>query len=311
MHPAYSVIVFTTASGAGYGLMFWLAIAALNGAVPDGWAGLSALTLALALFTAGLLSSTFHLGHPERAWRAFSQWRSSWLSREGVAAVATYVPAGLWWLSMATGVGGDAVPVLAGLSAVGAVVTVWCTGMIYACLRTVPEWHRDEVAPIYLLLAASTGALLLALILSMVPGGAPVWLLVAAVISLAAAGAMKLRYWSAIDAEPAPYTTEQATGLGGLGTVRTLDPPHTAPNFVMREMGYRVARKHADRLRGYTKIALFLAPVVLIAAALAVPGIPVLFAVLAVASAALGIVMERWLFFAEARHISMLFYQGK
>jgi len=87
MHPAYSVIFFTTASGAGYGLLFWLSLAHLIGRGPGNEASVLALILATVLVTAGLLSSTFHLGRPERAWRAFSQWRSSWLSREGVVAV--------------------------------------------------------------------------------------------------------------------------------------------------------------------------------------------------------------------------------
>ena len=77
MHPAYSVIVFTCASGAGYGLLIWLALAGVVG----GWTarapglGLAGFGLAFALITIGLLSSTAHLGRPERAWRAFSQWR--------------------------------------------------------------------------------------------------------------------------------------------------------------------------------------------------------------------------------------------
>src|SRR5882672_450227 len=96
MHPAYSVILFTTASGAGYGLLVWLAAAVLLDLVPaERWLGLTGFGLAFALITAGLLSSTAHLGRPERAWRAFSQWRTSWLSREGVLAVFTYLPAGL------------------------------------------------------------------------------------------------------------------------------------------------------------------------------------------------------------------------
>src|ERR1041384_8331906 len=102
MHPAYSVILFTTASGAGYGLLIGLAIAVALNAVPRAaLLGFSGLGIALALITAGLLSSTFHLGRPERAWRAFSQWKTSWLSREGIAALFTYIPAavlGLGWV---------------------------------------------------------------------------------------------------------------------------------------------------------------------------------------------------------------------
>ena len=99
MNPAYSVILFTTASGAGYGLMVWLALAVLFGSVaPAGPLAAVGLVLALGLVTVGLLSSTLHLGRPERAWRAVTQWSTSWLSREGVLALATYVPAGLWLL---------------------------------------------------------------------------------------------------------------------------------------------------------------------------------------------------------------------
>src|SRR5215467_14251240 len=93
MHPAFSVIIFTTMSGAGYGLLAWLGAWAIVGGLPAN-RGLAAVLLVLSLgaITIGLLSSTVHLGHPERAWRAFSQWRSSWLSREGVASVVTYAP---------------------------------------------------------------------------------------------------------------------------------------------------------------------------------------------------------------------------
>src|SRR5262245_35506940 len=90
MHPAYSVILFTTASGAGLGLLAWLALLALVGALPaERWLGFTGLASSFVLVAGGLLSSTMHLGRPERAWRALSQWRTSWLSREGVMVIAT------------------------------------------------------------------------------------------------------------------------------------------------------------------------------------------------------------------------------
>ena len=99
MHPAFSVIFFTTASGAGYGLLVLLGLLGPAGLLPpERGFGLGAFGLALGAVTFGLVSSTFPLGHPERAWRAFSQWRSSWLSREGVASVLAYLPAGLFAL---------------------------------------------------------------------------------------------------------------------------------------------------------------------------------------------------------------------
>ena len=307
MHPAYSVIVFTTASGAGYGLLFWLSLAALTGLLPaERWLGFSALALALILISVGLLSSTWHLGHPERAHRAFSQWRSSWLSREGICAVLTYIPASLlaliWLFDAETG----AIGPLALLAAVGAAVTVYCTGMIYASLRTIRQWHIGLVPLVYLALAAATGALLLAMLLALFDV-ALAWVAVLAFASLAAAAMLKLAYWRRIDADPGQYTIEMATGLGQFGTVRPLDPPHTQPNFVMREMGYAVARKHAQRLRRGVLAALFALPAALLILGLAT-GWTAVFILLAVLVSTVGVVIERWLFFAEAEHVSQLYY---
>ncbi len=307
MHPAYSVIFFTTASGAGYGLLFWLSLAHLFGAMPGGrWLSFFVLAVALVLVTAGLLSSTFHLGHPERAHRAFSQWRSSWLSREGVAAVVTYVPAGLLGLIWLFGIETGLVPLLALLSALGAIVTVYCTGMIYGSLRTIRHWHHPYVPFIYLMLAAATGALLFGLMTGVagaLPASAPALIL----ISLGFSGVLKWRYWQQVDADPGQYTREMALGLTDLGPARPLDPPHTRPNFVMREMGYAVARNHAARLRRITLATLLLIPAILTALAL-ITGWATACLLLATASAAIGVFAERWLFFAEAEHVSQLYY---
>ena len=96
MHPAFSVIAFTTLSGAGYGLLAAIAVAILAQA-SSARALLALLALALVMITAGLLSSLAHLGKPQRAWRAMSQWRTSWLSREGLAAAAPLVVAAHLW----------------------------------------------------------------------------------------------------------------------------------------------------------------------------------------------------------------------
>src|SRR4051812_29564865 len=158
MNPAPSIVFFTTASGAGYGLLFWLGLLRPLGLVPDvqGF-GLTALALALVLVTAGLLSSAAHLGNPRRAWRAVSQWRSSWLSREGVAALATYVPAGLLGVALLGGMPALAA-VMGLLAAAGAAATVYCTGMIYASLPPIRQWHHPLVVPGYLVLSAFSGA---------------------------------------------------------------------------------------------------------------------------------------------------------
>lgn len=310
MHPAYSVIIFTTASGAGYGLLFLLGLAGPAGlTAPSSLFYPVSLVLALGLICTGLLSSTFHLGRPERAWRAFSQWRSSWLSREGVAAVISFVPAvlmlGLALLDRAE----TALFVACGLAAaLMSVVTVYCTAMIYASLRTIRNWCNPWVAPAYLSLALATGSLLLLVLLAAF--GADVRnACILAGASLLVALVVKLCYWRNIDRTGERHTMGDATGLGALGPVRQIAPPHTSDNYVMKEMGYRVARKHGRRLRIIVVLSGFVAPVVLVlVAALAPPAIAAIAACAAVAGCAIGVLVERWLFFAEARHVVTLYY---
>src|SRR5688572_23497028 len=163
MHPAFSVIFFTTASGAGFGLLAWLGALALAGALPPRLASLVLLGTGAALAAAGLLSSLAHLGQPQRAWMAFSQWRSSWLSREGVFATATFAPA-LWmawllWNGVPAQVSGLD-PAYAGVAVSGAMrfagallvllslASVVCTAMIYASLKPIPAWRHPLVLPI-------------------------------------------------------------------------------------------------------------------------------------------------------------------
>jgi len=310
MHPAYSVILFTTASGAGYGLLVWLAVLSAFGVLPaDRWLGFTGLALSLGLITVGLLASTFHLGRPERAWRAFSQWRSSWLSREGVAAVATYAPAGLFGIGWVFFERTDGVFALFGLLAAAlALVTVYCTGMIYASLRTIRQWNQPLVPWIYIALALATGGLLM-LALMYLFGTTRPWFSLLTTALIAIALLLKQRYWATIDSEKKTWTIGDATGLGKHGEVRVLDLPHTQANFVMREMGYAVARNHAEKLRGYVRLLAFLVPGALCLITLA-PSAPLgtLAALLAVIAAGVGVAVERWLFFAEAEHVSMLYY---
>lgn len=310
MNPAPSIVFFTTASGAGYGLLFWLGLLRPLGLAPQGPTfGAVTLALALALITAGLLSSTLHLGRPERAWRALSQWRSSWLSREGVAAIATYVPAGIFLLALLFGM--PALAHLAGLlAAAGAVATVWCTGMIYASLRTVRQWHHPLVPWGYTLFAAFSGAALLAAAAAFA-GAATLPAFLAAVTG-AAALAFKRSYWASIDA-PRPATSpsiESATGLGRIGATRPLDPPHTEQNWLLREMGFRLARKHRLKLRVLVQAG-FAAASLLALLALALPAAAAPLLSLGALAALLGLVVERWLIFAEATHTVTLYYTGE
>ncbi len=310
MHPAYSVIFFTTASGAGLGLLAWLGLGNALDLLPKSqWFGFFGVGLAVVLLSAGLMSSTFHLGRPERAWRAFSQWRSSWLSREGVSAVLTYIPTGVLGIGWGImGITDGAVAVAGVVAAVLAIVTIYTTGMIYASLPTIRAWYQPLVPIVYIALGLASGAVLLTLLLAIFEG-VPSWAVWLSVAAIAAGFVAKSLYWSTVAGEKRTYTVGTATGLGRFGKVRPLDPPHTMANFVMREMGYEVARKHAEKLRGIVHLMLFVVPAALLLATLVV-GSPLTLplVLLAFGSTAVGLVTERWLFFAEAEHVSMLYY---
>ncbi|MEE9301804.1 MAG: DmsC/YnfH family molybdoenzyme membrane anchor subunit [Alphaproteobacteria bacterium] len=307
MHPTFSIIFFTSASGAGYGL---LALAGAFGAggllPPERGFGAALLGLALALVSLGLIASTFHLRHPERAWRSLSQWRSSWLSREAVAALLTYLPA----LAFAAGwVGFEAIWGWLGiLGALLALATLVCTGMIYASLKPIRAWHTPWVPASYLGFALMTGALWLAALLSafgVQANGA----LALALASSALAWALKAGHWRHLERAPNPSSPETATGLGRFGSVRPLDPPHTGENYLTHEMGFQIARKHAAKLRRLALLFGLLLPAGLILILFFAEGwwtVPIAFA--AAFSGMLGVVIERWLFFAEAKHTTALYY---
>jgi DMSO reductase anchor subunit len=310
MHPALSIVFFTTASGAGFALLLLIGLGVPLGLLPaDPWFGFAALTAAFVLAAGGLVSSVFHLGRPERAWRAFSQWRSSWLSREGVMAVATFVPAAVFaigWLLF--GATSGIVGLCGILGAALAAATIYCTGMIYASLKPIHQWHNRWVVPNYLALGLMAGLLLLDLIVRLWvarPAGTAIFSLLA----IALAWWLKEAYWRSIDTTSAASTVASATALGRRGRVRMLEPPHTEENYLLKEMGYRIARKHRVRLRAIARIAAFALPALLtLFTLIASGGTAALAAALAVASAALGLVIERWLFFAEAKHTVMLYY---
>jgi sulfite dehydrogenase (quinone) subunit SoeC len=317
MHPAFSVIFFTTLSGAGYGLLVCSAIAAAFG-----WAGarplLASMALGLVMVTVGLLSSMAHLGKPSRAWRAFSQWRTSWLSREGVMALVTYVPALLVASMLLPGMlspnaeGAPVMPntlgVIAAVALVAcALVTVVCTAMIYASLKPIPAWRHAFVVPVYLLFSLLTGGLLCGALIGF-DGYVGNGVAMAGIAIAIVVAALKWRYWRDIDTTPLGQTRADAVGLPGR-EVSVFERPHTESNYLTREMGFVLARKHSRRLRIIATMlfavipALLMLPVWLFVHLDAAPWLTA-----AAVSALLGAVAERWLFFAEARHLVTLYY---
>lgn len=291
MHPAASVIIFTTLSGAGFGMLAWLGV---DPSPYTGWGAFWYYLVAFALAVGGLVSSTFHLGHPERALKAFTQWRTSWLSREGVCSVAALVVMGLYAAGLIFL--GEQFAILGWVGAALSLVTVYTTSMIYGQLATIPRWNTPLTSVLYLTYAITGGALL--------AGRAQV-----ALILLVVAAVVQIVWWTRGDSAFARRGSDlgTATGLGDRGKVRSVAHPHTSPNYLMREFIYIVGRKHTQKLR---VISLILMAVVPIIALVALPlGYAV--ALVAVLSHLAGVAASRWLFFAEAEHTVGIYYGAR
>ncbi len=291
MHPAPSLVAFTVLSGLGFGL---LAMLGLGLRAPTGWAAFLWYGLGYGLAIAGLAASSLHLGHPERALKAFSQWRTSWLSREAVLAVAAllvmapHAVGAVFW--------GAPLPGFGLVGAALALLTVLATSMIYAQLRTVPRWHHWSVPALFLLASLAGGLLLI--------GDATL-----APLALALLAVALLAHWTIGDQRfrAAGHTIETATGLGTLGQVRQLEPPHTGANYLLREMVHVVGRKHAVKLRALALAGAAILPMLsMILASGAAPAW-----ILAVALHLAGMLAARWLFFAEAEHVVGLYYDRR
>ncbi len=160
-----------------------------------------------------------------------------------------------------------------------------------------------------LLLALASGAACLAAMSTFwLSGSGRIAAAVAFVLALGCIAA-KIAYWRWMDRVPSSSTIESATGLGTIGPVRQLEAPHIEENFLLREMGFRIGRKHGDRLRGIAICVGFIVPAVLliIGIILGNPAATVLFPT-AAAMTLLGVYIERWLFFAQATHTVTLYY---
>lgn len=289
MHPAPSVIFFTVFSGLGFGLLAWL------GTGNPGMNGMVAFVfyfLGYGFAVLGLLASVFHLANKKNAIKAFSQWRSSWLSREAVLSVITLLtiaPYAIGRIFLDTtwetlGLVGSAL----------SVITVISTSMIYTQLKTVPRWNNGFTPILFILYMISGGALFAGQV-------------TAAVYLLIALGILQVLAWRDGDSRTVNNKTDlgTATGLGSIGKVRQYEPPHTGQNYLLKEMVYQVARKHVLKLRMIAFVTGFLLPIL---ALLAFVDSPHIAGIVAIGFHLIGALSSRWLFFAEARHSVANYY---
>jgi DMSO reductase anchor subunit len=308
MNPAFSVIFLTVLIGAGQGLflaLFGCELAGFGapGAVDEQRTLALGAAVALGFSALGLLASFFHLGHPERAWRAAAMWRSSWLSREVIALPLFMAGTFAWGLAHALDWPGTRW--LGALAAVLCLALFVCTAMIYASIRFLQEWASPLTLVNYLLLGCASGSTLAAALSRVL---APAWVgplaLAALLLTLAALvgrGMSLLR-----NARLKPRSTLQtAIGIKHPGIVQ-IAQGFMGGSFNTREFFHGCSPVVLRSVKWFFLGAAFVLPALMLAAAGSSGGL--LTAAFIVQFA--GLLAERWFFFAQANHPQNLYYQA-
>lgn len=319
MHPAFSVIFLTTLIGAGQGLFLALFVQQMAA-----WMELSinishtdfhlqGSVLALGLLAAGLLASFFHLGHPERAWRSATSWRTSWLSREVIALplfmllLTGYIA--IWFFRP----GATAESVLDWAFWIGSVAAAAClclficTGMIYACLRFLQEWATPLTVINFILLGSASGFMLATALSGY---SAPmVTLFLGILASIVTSGALLTRGLSLLRNR---RLAKKSTLQSAIGTrhreIRQLSQGAMGGSFNTREFFHGKGSGLLLTVKTLFLLMVFPIPLALLWLGLSNESTSLLGT--AAITQYLGLLMERWYFFAETSHPQNLYYQA-
>lgn len=323
MQPAFSVIFLTTLIGVGQGVFLALftgqsysAVELLPTQDSSSFYGNGAI-IALMFLIAGLIASVFHLGRPERAWRAASQWRTSWLSRE---VIALPIMMGLvfiygvmhhfgWDSTLLTTDKGARLQLSLIIATLGMLATFAlfiCTGMIYACLKFLQEWHTSLTVINYTLFGTASGFILMTAFANV---SAPnlmsfygIWATIITLSVFVTRSAslirnQRIKYKSTIQtAIGVRHTKIQQKAMGFMGgSVNTRDFFHHTSLMFMRNMKW------------IFMVLVFPVPLVLLWMGMESQSTSTLLAAFVVQY--VGLLAERWFFFAQANHPQNLYYQ--
>lgn len=303
MNPAFSVIFLTTLIGAGQGLFLALFGAQLAGLASSAFLAFGG-GVALALTVAGLVASVFHLGRPERAWRTAAMWRTSWLSREVIALPLFMGSLFLWTAAHALGTGHTLA--LGMLTALACVALFVCTAMIYASIKFLQEWASAYTLVNYALLGMASGCTLATAMAGLqapeLVGVFGVTALLFTALGLVSRGMSLVRNARLVPRSTLqtaigirhPQITQRAQGFMG-GSFNTREFFHGKSPGALRNVKWAFL------------LGAFVLPFALVALGLVSASVGLL--VLAFAVQYVGLLAERWFFFAQANHPQNLYYQ--
>ena len=289
MHPAPSIILFTVLSGFGFGLISIVGLLQFLSQIST----VDVVFFSLIGFffsTVGLISSFFHLANKKNAIKSLSQWQTSWLSREAISSIfcLSIVVGNIGWVFVQNRYINEVGIILFLLS----LFTIFTTSMIYAQLKTVPSWNNMLTPAIFIFAGLAGGSILL--------------MDYASLVLLLIFGVLQVLFWYNADQSFIYKETSVGTALGYSKNedIRSFDVAHTSRNYLLNEMVYKVARKHAIKIRYISFFSAFVLPMSLI---LMFPG-NFSVSVLVIGIHFVGIYFSRWLFFAEAKHSVSFYY---
>jgi DMSO reductase anchor subunit len=306
MRPPWSMVLFTVIAGAGQGVFVLLAWGQLTGGSnslaqnPTLFATLSLVSVIL--LSIGLVSAFFHLGRPSRAWRSASQWRTSWLSREIIVMPIMMGLAALHGLQAVVPAMQPYGTVLALLGLFIALAMWLCTGMIYGCLKFLQEWATPLTPLSFAIFGLASGALVqLATERLLGTSASAVNILAAGLLVIAAI--LKTVIFARNARLKPKSTLSSATGIPG--RIRQISMGTMGGSFNTREFFHGASSALLRRMRVLVLVGAFLGPLVI----LALIGTSSAAVVAATLMHAIGMISERWLFFAQANHPQNLYYQ--
>jgi DMSO reductase anchor subunit len=308
MRPQFSIIFFTTLVGMAQGLLFFLAL--LNIEEPflsTPFLSMLALPVSFIILALSLVASFFHLGRPERAWRAAMMWRTSWLSREVIALPAVMALTVITFFFVNSGM----VPVWVWGALLISNLALWiCTAKIYQCIQFIQEWSHPSTLSNFILLGLTSGGLLLELLL-IIWNGSSVPLGMSLIsgtnfILLFLALNLKLWIWRRNQKLKPKSNLASATGIKG-SNIRQTSMGFMGGSFNTREFFHHQTDRVISNIRKIVLLMAYIGPMILLAFSMSSPNIAQI--AIALLMHYIGLLAERWMFFAEANHPQNLYYQ--
>ena len=308
MRPQFSIIFFTTLVGMAQGLLFFLAL--LNIEEPflsAPFLSMLALPVSFIILTLSLVASFFHLGRPERAWRAAMMWRTSWLSREVIALPPVMALTVITFFLVNSGM----VPVWVWAALLISNLALWiCTAKIYQCIQFIQEWSHPSTLSNFILLGLTSGGLLLEL-LFIIWNGSSVPLGMSLIsgtnfILLFLALNLKLWIWRRNQKLKPKSNLASATGIKG-NNIRQTSMGFMGGSFNTREFFHHQTDRVISNIRKIVLLMAYIGPMILLAFSMNSPNIAQI--AIALLMHYIGLLAERWMFFAEANHPQNLYYQ--